>query len=495
SLMPTEDGTTRSSDLEQGSDPSKTINERAFVETTQWDEDDPAHPFKRSLAARWLTVVIVSLCSLCVACTSSIYTTTYDQILDEFHCSQEVATLGLSLFVFGMGFGPLILGPLSELYGRRIIFLSSFTFFLIWLIPCAVAKNIQTLLISRFFNGFAGSAFLSVAGGAVGDMFPRHQLAAPMMIYTASPFVGPELGPLLGGFINQYINWRWTFYTLLLWAATMLVSIYLFVPETHHPAILTQKAREIRKETGNSWPLGPSENNNIPLSELLLRSIVRPIMLLTLEPMCLNLCVYSALLLGILYLFFGAFQIVFESVYGFELWQRGLTFLGLLVGMVLAILSDPFWRRNYQRLEKDHQNPEASGFDPEWRLPPAIAGAPLVTIGLFIFSWTTYPSIHWIVPMIGSALFGAGTILVYSGIFTFLVEAYPRYAASALAANSFTRSTFAGAFPLFGTQMYNTLGLNWASCLLAFLTLAMVPFPYVFYKYGARIRKKSRFSS
>ncbi|KJK60594.1 MFS like protein [Aspergillus parasiticus SU-1] len=330
--MPTEDGTSSNSCLEHGSDPNRTINERAFVETIQWDENDPAHPFKGSLARRWLTVVIVSLCSLCVACTSSIYTTTYDQLLDEFHCSQEVATLGLSLFVFGMGFGPLILGPLSELYGRRIIFLSSFTFFLIWLIPCAVAKNIQTLLISRFFNGFAGSAFLSVAGGAVGDMFPRHQLAAPMMIYTASPFVGPELGPL----------------------------------------ILTQKARQIRKETGNSWPLGPSENNNIPLSELLLRSIVRPIMLLTLEPMCLNLCVYSALLLGILYLFFGAFQIVFESVYGFELWQRGLTFLGLLVGMVLAILSDPFWRRNYQRLEKDHhaRNPEASGFDPEWRLPP-----------------------------------------------------------------------------------------------------------------------------
>ncbi|KNG89065.1 MFS transporter [Aspergillus nomiae NRRL 13137] len=477
--MPAEDGTPRSSYLEHDSDPSNTIDRRASVEIIQWDEDDPAHPFKRSLMRRWLTVVIISLCSLCVACTSSIYTTTYDQLLHEFHCSQEVATLGLSLFVFGMGFGPLILGPLSELYGRRVIFLSSFTFFLIWLVPCAVARNIQTLLISRFFNGFAGSAFLSVAGGAVGDMFPRHQLAAPMMIYTASPFVGPELGPLLGGFINQYTNWRWTFYTLLIWAATMLVSIYFCVPETHHPALLTRKAREIRKKTGNPWPLGPSENSNVPVSTLILRSIVRPVMLLTLEPMCLNLCIYSALLLGILYLFFGAFQMVFQSVYGFELWQRGLTFLGLLVGMVLAILSDPFWHRNYKRLEKNHhiQNPEASGFEPEWRLPPAIAGAPLVTIGLFIFSWTIYPGIHWIVPMIGSALFGAGTILVFSGIFTFLVEAYPRYAASALAANSFTRSTFAGAFPLFGTQMYNKLGLHWASCLLAFLTLAMVPFP------------------
>ncbi|KAE8140003.1 major facilitator superfamily domain-containing protein [Aspergillus pseudotamarii] len=370
--MPAEDCAPRSSSLEHASDPSNSIDGRGFVETIQWDEDDPAHPFKRGLTTRWLTVVIISLCSLCVACTSSIYTTTYDQLLNEFHCSQEVATLGLSLFVFGMGFGPLILGPLSELYGRRVVFLSSFTFFLIWLIPCAVARNVQTLLISRFFNGFSGSAFLSVAGGAVGDMFPRHQLAAPMMVYTASPFVGPELGPLLGGFINQYTNWRWTFYTLLFWAATMLISIYLFVPETHHPAILTQKARKVRKQTGNPWPLGPSENSNVPVRELILRSIVRPVKLLTLEPMCLNLCIYSALLLGILYLFFGAFQTVFKSVYGFELWQRGLTFLGLLVGMVLAILSDPFWRRNYQRLERDHhtRNPEASGFDPEWRLPP-----------------------------------------------------------------------------------------------------------------------------
>ncbi|KAB8227373.1 MFS transporter [Aspergillus alliaceus] len=476
---------------------SNAMSQNTFDRVVQLAEDDPVHPYNIGLARKWLVVTIVSLCSLCVACTSSIYTTTYDQLFNKFHCSREVATLGLSLFVFGMGFGPLISGPLSELYGRRIIFLTSFTCFLIWLVPCALARNIQTLLIARFFNGFAGSAFLSVAGGTVGDLFPRHQLAAPMMVSTASPFVGPELGPLVGGFVNQYANWRWTFYTLLSWAAAMLVFIYVFVPETHHPAILTQKAQEIRKQTGNPWPLGPSESANLAPSQLILRSVVRPVMLLTLEPMCLSLCIYSSLLLGILYLFFGAFQIVFQSVYGFELWQRGITFISLLVGMILAVLSDPFWRSNYQRLERDHhaQNGEGSGFYPEWRLPPAIAGAPLVTMGLFIFLWTTYKSIHCIVPMIGSALFGAGTILVYSGIFTFLIDAYPSYAASALAANSFTRSTFAGAFPLFGTQMYERLGLHWASCLLAFLTLVMLPFPYIFYNYGPQLRKRSRFTS
>ena len=102
----------------------------------------------------------------------------------------------------------------------------------------------------------------------------------------------------------------------------------------------------------------------------------RPILLLTLEPMCLNLCIFSAILLGIIYLFFGAFQLVFENVYGMVLWQRGLCFLGLLVGMSIAILSDPIWRRNYARLENNHLKATngseefSEEFQPEWRLPP-----------------------------------------------------------------------------------------------------------------------------
>lgn len=83
-----------------------------------------------------------------------------------------------------------------KFYGRRKIYIVSFFLFLIWLIPCAVAKNIQTMLVCRFFNGLAGSAFLSVAGGTVGDLFDRHELGFPMMLYTASPFIGPEVGPL-----------------------------------------------------------------------------------------------------------------------------------------------------------------------------------------------------------------------------------------------------------------------------------------------------------
>ncbi|TQB72010.1 hypothetical protein MPDQ_007173 [Monascus purpureus] len=447
----------------------------------RWEESDAMNPRNLSSFRKWLITVIVSLGSLCVTCTSSMYTTTYGQITKEFHISRIVATLGLSFFIWGLGIGPLLLGPLSEFYGRRNIYLASFTVFLLFIIPCAVAKNVQTMLVCRFFNGVAGSAFLSVAGGTVGDMFDRQHLGPPMMLYTASPFVGPVIGPLVGGFVNEFTLWRWSFYVLLIWAGALL---------------LRNKARKLRKETGDDRWIAPIEKMQRSVLQTVIRSIYRPILLLILEPMCLNLCIFSAILLGILYLFFGAFELVFSHVYGFGLWQCGCTFLGLLVGMVCAILTDPLWRRNYARLERNHQEKVGRTDDPqpEWRLPPAIGGAPLVTIGMFIFAWTIYPNVHWIGPIIGSAVFAAGMILVYTGIFTFLVDAYPLYAASALSANSFARSSFGGVFPLFGIQMYNRLNYHWATSLLAFLTLAMAPFPYIFFRYGSQIRKKSRYA-
>ncbi|KAF1953759.1 MFS general substrate transporter [Byssothecium circinans] len=424
---------------------------------------DPLNPRNMTMLRRWMIVLIVSSSSLCVTCASSLYTSTYSQLILEFHTSRLVCTLGLSLFVAGLGTGPMILSPLSEFFGRRPIYICSFTFFLVFMIPCAVARNIQTMLVVRFLDGLAGSAFLSVAGGTVGDMFAKHELSAPMMVYTASPFIGPELGPLVGGFIVHYTTWRWCFYVLIIWSGVQLALIVLFVPETYHPVLLRQKAMRLRKETGNAEWTAPIEKLSRSIPKTLLWSCIRPFQLLIFEPMCLNLCILSAILLGILYLFFGAFPLVFQHNHGFTIWQTGLSFLGLFVGMLTGIASDPFWRRVYDRLVRQKEE-QGGASEPEFRLPPTIVGVWVVPVALFGFGWTTYSH-------------------------------YPLYAASALAANSFARSYFAAVFPLFGVQMYNKLGYQWATSLLAFLALTMAPFPILFFRFGSRLRGSSRFAS
>lgn len=169
----------------------------------------------------------------------------------------------------------------------------------------------------------------------------------------------------------------------------MLGLIAVLVPETYHPVLLRHKAIKLRKETGDERYKAPIEIMQRSILQTVLRSCYRPFLLLTLEPMCLNLCLFSALLLGILYLFFGAFEIVFAENHDFGLWQISLTFSGLLVGQLIAISTDPLWHKNYVRLveNREKNGGEPGGSEPEYRLPPAVAGGVLVPIGLFWYDF------------------------------------------------------------------------------------------------------------
>lgn len=189
------------------------------------------------------------------------------------------------------------------------------------------------------------------------------------------------------------------------WLTTCLLGI-----STTDPVVLRNKASKLRKETGDSGYYAPSEKAERSVIRAVGRSFLRPFQLLFFEPMCLNLCLFSAILLGILYLFFGAFPLVFSTNHGFNLWQVGLSFLGIGVGLLTGLATDPLWHRIRERLTgrlQDETGVEGAS-EPEFRLPPAIVGGLLVPIGLFMFGWTTYSSVHWIVPIIGSTIFGAG---------------------------------------------------------------------------------------
>jgi hypothetical protein len=195
--------------------------------------------------------------------------------------------------------------------------------------------------------------------------------------------------------------------------------------------------------------------------------------------------------LGTLYMCFAAFPIVFQEYRGWSEGIGGLSFLGVAVGMLSGVLYALYDNGRYAKVVAEHKGIAP----PEARLPPGIVGSVLLPVGLFWFAWTNGPNIHWIVPIIASGFFAAGLVLVFLSLLNYLIDSYVIYAASVLAANSVVRSLFGAAFPLFTTYMFQNLGIHWASSVPAFLALACMPFPFLFWRYGEAIRVRCKYAA
>ncbi|OZJ05888.1 hypothetical protein BZG36_00885 [Bifiguratus adelaidae] len=458
-----------------------------------WDDpDDPANPLNWSKVRRWYISILISLIPLNISFASSAYTGAVFGIIAEFKVSSTVALLGVTFFVLGFALGPLMWAPLSEMYGRNPVYLGTFAVFTIFHIPCALATNIQTILVARFIGGVFGSAPLTNAGGSLADIWTPLERGRAMAFFALAAFLGPILGPIVGGFIAEYTTWRWAFRIMLIFSGVVFILTLLTLPETYTPTILAKKAAKLRKSTGNERYQTRFElkDSNKTASQRLKISLGRPFRLLFTEPIVLLLSIYVAFVYGILYLLFEAFPLVFEGVHHLSPGISGLSFIGIGVGMVIAVSFTFVGDKIYADAAKKN----GGRAPPEARIPLSLAGAILLPIGLFWFAWTTFPSVHWIAPMLAGIPFGAGMVSIFLSLTNYLVDAYLMHAASALAANALLRSLFGAAFPLFAIQLFQGLGNQWGASLLGFIAVAMAPFPFLFYKYGAKVRMMSKFA-
>lgn len=202
------------------------------------------------------------------------------------------------------------------------------------------------------------------------------------------------------------------------------------------------------------------------------------------------MCTYVAVLYGILYLLFATYSFVFREVYGFSTSTTGLVFLAGGIGT----LSGLFFVGNFS--DRTLRTRAATGkiLTPEDRLPLLITipGSLSFPVGLLIYGWSVEEHVHWIVPQIGTAITGFGSILIFIGVQTYLIDAFEEYAASVIGANAVLRGTAGALIPLAGLNMYTTLGWGWGNSVLAFVALAFAPMPWIFSLYGAKIRNLRR---
>ncbi|KAK3309750.1 major facilitator superfamily domain-containing protein [Chaetomium strumarium] len=453
-------------------------------------EGDPENPKNWSKAFKWYITMIVAATCFVVAFCSSVITSDIEGVSREFNVSHEAALVTITVFVVGFGVGPMVFAPLSEVYGRRIIYGSTLLLAVVFIIPCAVAKNLGTLIVCRAIDGIAFSAPMTLVGGTLADLWRNEERGVPMAAFSAAPFIGPAIGPLIGGFLSDAAGWRWLYWIQLIFAFVVWVLITFTVPETYAPTILARRAAKLRKQTGDNGHVTEAELDPRPFSERIGVFLVRPFQLLFRELIVFLISLYMSVLYGLLYMFFVAYPIIFQARKGYSAGTTGLMFIPLAVGVILSACCSPFVNRHYLSLVAKHNGKPPA----ETRLIPMMCSCWFIPVGLFIFAWTSYRDLIWVGPCLAGLPVGFGFIFLYNSANNYLVDSYQHQAASALAAKTCIRSFWGAGVVLFTEQMYDRMGDQWASTFLAFLSLACCAIPFVFYRYGPAIRRRSKYA-
>lgn len=452
------------------------------------DENDVLNPKNWPTWYKCLVVAFISWSTWVVVVYSTSYTAGLPEMRSDFNVSSEpVVTLGITAYLIGLAVGSVILAPLSEMYGRRPVYIVCMFVFMVLIIPCGIGSTLTEVLVVRFFGAVAGSAMVANSPGSVSDIVTDEYRALALSMWSIGPLNGPTFGPLIGGFSTQYLGWRWTNWIVMILSGVAWVSMCI-LKETYPPAILKKKAELRRKETGDEKYWSRYDDRKISLVELLRINLSRPFSMIFTEPICIFWDLYVGIIYGILYLCFVAYPIVFRELRGWSSGLSGLAFIGLAVGCFLVIGSEPLLRR---MINSHNVDPATGRVPPEAMVSVICIAAVLAPIGELWFAWTCTPPVHWIWPILAGIPFGAGNTAVFIYASNYLAHSYGIYAASALAGNSIVRSILGGTLPLAGSAMYAKLNPHWAGTLLGLVQVAIIPIPVVFYKYGHKIRKKS----
>ncbi|KAF8903320.1 major facilitator superfamily domain-containing protein [Gymnopilus junonius] len=463
--------------------------EEAFENVEDDWEDDPDNARNWSSKRKWTAVGIVSAYTFVSPLTSSMMAPGIPDLAIKYGItSPTVAALTLSIFLVSFALGPLFLAPVSEMYGRTWVLHIGNIFTLAFCIGCAFAPTVGSFIGFRFLSGLSGSAPIAVGAGSVGDLFAAKDRASAMALFSLGPLIGPVVGPIAGGFIAQTVGVKWVFIVIAGCCAVCGAFSIPLLRETYAPVIRQRKAAKSGdpEKVAKAHPHLQKEHGS--KLHVLWINLSRPITLLFRSLICFMLSLYMAFMYGIYYLMFATFAQFFQSTYGFGAGIGGLTYLGLGVGFMLATI---FGAKFADQVYKYLGDKNGGVCTPEMRIPALAFGSLFVPIGLFWYGWSAQAGIHWIMPIIGTGIFGFGMMTTFLPIQLYLVDSFV-YAASATSAAALFRSLLGFAFPLFGQQMFDALGLGGGNSLLAGLGIVLgIPFPIWLYYKGADLRARN----
>ncbi|KAI5295998.1 hypothetical protein KEM52_006124 [Ascosphaera acerosa] len=453
-----------------------------------WDgQDDPCNPRNFSACRKGALLGLMGCISLVISLSSSMIAPAMSDIRAQFHQeNQMLSDLAVSIILVGKGVGPLILAPLSEIYGRRVVLDISNWVFVAFQLGCALSQNMQTLIVCRLFAGFGGAGCLALAPGLVADLYsvPKRGLGTTVM--GLGGIAGPVLGPVIGGIIGQRLGWRWDFWLLLILSGFFTVMLMALNLETNARVLIRRKLVRLEKDMlcddlRNGYDLYQPESKR----SLLWRGLQVPFYLLRRSWIIGLLAVYTALIFGLLFLFFLTVPSVFTNDYGFSEQATGLANLGIAIGSLVTIFAHAFVSDRWLSHLTDRNNGVST---PEMRLPLLCIYSLLLPVSFFWYGWSVDKRVNPVLAIMSTVPLAVSTTGMFMAIVTYVIDCHPEQAASAMAAITFARSMVGAVLPLVGPVLFQTLGLGWGNTVLGIVALFFVPIPMVLSRYGPAIR-------
>nr|XP_036581583.1 bicyclomycin resistance [Colletotrichum truncatum]KAF6789934.1 bicyclomycin resistance [Colletotrichum truncatum] len=260
-----------------------------------WDgDDDPQNPYNWPTWKKVMTCTLISAMTFVTPLASSIFAPGVPELMKEFqNDSLYLASFVVSVYVLGFAAGPLLCAPLSEIYGRTIVYHVCNVGFICFNVGAALAPTLNALIVFRFFAGIFGSCPMTNGGGSIADMIRQEKRGLAMSVFSIGPLLGPIIGPVAGGFLSESAGWRWSFWLLVIVSGVISIVMLIFLRETFATVILDRKVRRLRKETGNEV-LRSKLDIGLSSTDYFKRGIIRPLKMIAFSPITMILCVNSA---------------------------------------------------------------------------------------------------------------------------------------------------------------------------------------------------------
>ena len=268
-----------------------------------YSPSDPENPQNWSTLKKCFTFGQICILTFAVYSGSAIITPAEPTFVSIYGVSEQASSLVLSMYVLGYGIGPLFFSPLSEVprLGRNIPYMTSFTLFIIITIGTACVQNYPGLVVLRFIQGLLGGPVLATGGASASDILGFHKIPYGLTLWSAAAYGGPALGPLLSGFAVENSTWRWSMYEMLILSGAVWILLFFCLPETNPETILLNRARRLRRKTGNEMLRSKSEikQGDIHLLRVMGRYLTTPFKVTLQDPSIAFINVYTALVYGI----------------------------------------------------------------------------------------------------------------------------------------------------------------------------------------------------